>query len=341
MLRISRAGSAPDGLPFQQFCLTNGRGMKIRLTDWGATWISCKVPTEKGLQEVLLSCALQDYPKQGAFLGATVGRYANRIANGRFRLNGKTVNLTKNQGKHQLHGGNGFDKVRWQVEKCGDNFVCFSHFSPHGDQGFEGNVQAKVTYRLTEENGVEITFEAQTDQDTPLNLTNHAYFNLVDAETGADVRQHHLQLNADYFLPVDREGIPSSPLKAVADTAFDFTKAKAIARDFLQQEQCLTKGYDHSFLLRRGEEKPCAILTALDSPIRLEMFTTQPALQVYTGNYLAGTPNAKGGRYADYAGIALEAQSLPDTPNHPEWYRFGGITQAGKPYFHRTVYRFA
>jgi len=201
-------------------------------------------------------------------------------------------------------------------------------------------VDVTVTYTLTEENSVKIEYVGKSDQDTPLNLTNHAYFNLNDAQHGKDVREHLLQLNADYFLPVDSEGIPNAPLKVVDGTSFDFRREKSIGADFLKEEQQLTKGYDHSFLLSREPQKTAAILTALDRSLRLEISTSQPALQVYTGNYLGGTPNRNGGEYADYAGIALETQALPDTPNHPEWQHYGGITKATEVYRHWMKFKF-
>ena len=187
--------------------------MTVQFMDWGATWLSCKVPVNGEVREVLLGCKVEDYPHQTAYLGASVGRYANRIANAQFELGERTIQLVANQGKHQLHGGKeGFDKRRWKVEECGQNFVRFSLVSPDGDQGFEGNVQVNVIYTLNDENSVKIEYEAESDKDTALNLTNHAYFNLENAEQGSDVRNHTLRLNADFYLPVDGEGIPNSPL---------------------------------------------------------------------------------------------------------------------------------
>ena len=341
MLEHHVQGTAPDGLPFNLFTLQNAQGMRAQFTDWGATWTSCCVPVNGELREVLLGCKLEEYPIQQAYLGVSVGRYANRIANAQFTLNDKTVTLTANQGKHQLHGGvNGFDKRRWALEKCGENFVCFSLHSADGDQGFPGNVDVTVTYTLTEDNSVKIEYTGKSDQDTPLNLTNHAYFNLNDAQYGKDVREHLLQLNADYFLPVDSEGIPNAPLKAVDGTSFDFRREKSIGADFLKEEQQLTNGYDHSFLLSGEPQKTAAILTALDRSLRLEISTSQRALQVYTGNYLGGTPNRNGGEYADYAGVVIETQALPDTPNHPEWQHYGGITKATEVYCHWTKFKF-
>ncbi|MBN6064810.1 galactose-1-epimerase [Aggregatibacter actinomycetemcomitans] len=340
MLEQCTQSIAPDGLPFNLFTLQNAQGMRVQFTDWGATWTSCCVPVNGALREVLLGCKLEDYPIQQAYLGVSVGRYANRIANAQFPLNGKVVRLTANQGKHQLHGGNGFDKRRWALEKCGENFVCFSLHSADGDQGFPGNVKATVTYTLTEENSVKIEYAAQSDQDTALNLTNHAYFNLENATQGADVRNHSLRLNADFYLPVDSEGIPNSPLKHVVGTGFDFRVAKPIKQDFLQGERTAAKGYDHSFIVNKAWQKPCVLLTSPNGDLNLEVLTSQAALQVYTGNFLAGTPTREDGEYAAYSGIALETQCLPDTPNHPEWQNYGGIVKAGEEYYQWTEYRF-
>ncbi|MDO4429689.1 MAG: galactose-1-epimerase [Lonepinella koalarum] len=336
---------APDNQPFIIVTLKNQQGMQVQLMDWGATWISCKVPVQNQLREVLLGCQPQDYPHHSAYMGATIGRYANRIANAQFPLNGKQIKLTANQGKHQLHGGQGFDKRRWQIcqdyPKCGENSVRFELFSPDGDEGFQGNVNIAVTYELTAQNEVIISFEAESDKDTPINLTNHAYFNLNNATLGCDVREHSLQLNAKYFLPVDQEGIPNAALKSVENTSFDFRHEKPIGLDFLQEEQCVTKGYDHAFLLDGQQEKTAAILTALDRSIRLEISTSQPALQIYTGNYLQGNPTRTGSEYADYSGIALETQALPDTPNHLEWWQYGGMLNAGESYRHWTKFVFS
>ena len=231
-------------------------------------------------------------------------------------------------------------KAYLAMEKCGENFVCFSLHSADGDQGFPGNVDVTVTYTLTEENSVIIEYAGKSDQDTALNLTNHAYFNLENAEQGTDVRHHRLRLNADFYLPVDREGIPNSPLKHVVGTSFDFRVAKPIQQDFLQGEQLATKGYDHSFIVNKAWQKPCVLLSSPNDDLHLEVLTSQAALQVYTGNYLGGTPTRHGTQYADYSGVALETQCLPDTPNHPEWQNYGGIVKAGEEYYQWTEYRF-
>ncbi|OOF44432.1 galactose-1-epimerase [Rodentibacter rarus] len=332
--------NAPDGKPYQLVALQNEKGMCIKLMDWGATWLSCQVPVKGELREVLLGCNTEDYAVQQAYLGASVGRYANRIANAQFELNGETIQLVANQGAHQLHGGEGFNKRRWEMQKCGENSVRFSLYSPDGDQGFPGSLNVAVTYTLTEDNAVKIEYEGVSDKDTALNLTNHAYFNLENAAQGSDIREHRLRLNSDFYLPVDAEGIPNSPLKHVMGTSFDFRVEKAIKQDFLQGDQQVTKGYDHSFIVNKAWQKPCVLLTSPNEDLSLEVRTSQAALQVYTGNYLAGTPTREGGEYADFSGIALETQCLPDTPNHPEWQNYGGIQKANERYYQWTEFQF-
>lgn len=332
---------APDAQPYQLITLRNVNGMQVTLTDWGATILSILVPVNGGLREVLCSCPLAQLADNQAYLGATIGRFANRIAKGKFRLNGKTIKINKNQQNlHTLHGGNGFDKRRWQVQKSTENSATFTLNSPDGDQGFTGNLQTTVTFHLQNNNALSIKFMAQSDQDTALNLTNHAYFNLDDGIS--DVRQHHLQIFADYYLPVNQQGIPNRPLTAVANTAFDFRKAKRIAAQFLQDgDQQAVGGYDHAFLLQGkiGKLRTAAKLTSASGDLSLLLSTTQAAIQVYTGNFLAGNPSYSG-IYQNYQALALEPEALPDSPNHPEWYQYGGIQKARKSYQHQIVYQF-
>ena len=330
---------APDGLPYTLIELKNAQGLRATFTDWGASWLSCQVPVNGGLREVLLGCDLADFAKQNVYFGATVGRYANRIAKAQYVDNGKVVKLLANQGEHQLHGGAGFDKRRFRILEQTADCVRFGLVSPDGEAGFPGNVQLQVTYQLTAANGVKITYWAQSDKDTAFNITNHAYFNLQNADN-ADVRGHQLQLAADYYLPVDSQGIPNAPLKSVAETSFDFRVPKTLAQDFGQGDQQATKGYDHAFLLNLNAQ-PQAQLTSPNGDLTLQLFTSQGALQVYTGNYLGGTPARGGATYADFSGVALETQCLPDSPNHPEWLQpFKGILRAGETYAQWTEYRF-
>ncbi|MGR3808690.1 galactose-1-epimerase [Pasteurella testudinis] len=347
MISIKREEVAPDGKPFQVVEISNANGMKIRLSDWGATWLSCRVPVKQQLREVVLGCeSVAQHVAQSAYLGASVGRFANRIANAEFTLNGKRYPLDANQqGKHQLHGGSsGFAQQRWTITDQQHDSVQFSLFSADGDQGFPGNVDAKVRFGLRADNAVLVEYSALSDQGTPLNLTNHAYFNLDGESADQSILQHRLKLQADYYLPVDNAGIPNAPLKSVENSGFDFRQTKLIAQDFLQdQDQKTVAGYDHAFLLASqgsGAEAQAELISG-NGDLSLKVFTDQPAIQVYSGNFLAGTPNRTCGVYANHAGIALETQALPDTPNHPEWFKYGGISKAGEPYKKTTLFLFA
>ncbi|NYA43518.1 galactose-1-epimerase [Serratia fonticola] len=335
---------APDGQPFILTTLKNAAGMTVTLMDWGATWLSALLPLKSGEQrELLLGCQTpQDYLHQGAYLGATVGRYANRIAHANLNIDGKPHPLIANQGEHQLHGGpNGFHARRWQIVKQDEQQVVYQLHSPDGDQGFPGNLDVTLTYRLTAEHRLEIEYQAQTDRACPVNLTNHAYFNLDGA--GHDARQQRLQLFADRYLPVDGDGIPSAELTAVAGTGMDFRQPKTLQQDLLRdRDQQRVKGYDHAYLLHdtcHGLASPAAHLWSADGKVAMTVFTTAPALQLYSGNYLGGTPARDGGSYQNYAGIALESEFLPDSPNHPEWPQPDCWLEPGQRYQSATHYQ--
>ncbi|QKJ86432.1 galactose-1-epimerase [Paramixta manurensis] len=331
----SSLSHAPDGQPWRITVLRNRNGMVATFMDWGATWLSARVPMKDGsVREALLGCATpSDYLQQSAYLGATVGRYANRIANARLQTAG--IQLVANQGEHQLHGGpQGFDKRRWQIVSQSDSEVHYRLDSSDGDQGFPGTLLVSLRYQLDDDNRLSIIYESQVSKPCPVNLTNHAYFNL-DANHG-DARQHHLQLHADRYLPVDNSGIPRGTLKAVEQTTFDFRQPKTIAQHFLQDDdQRAAKGYDHAFLLNPSAAQPAAQLWSADRALSLTVRTTAPALQFYSGNYLAGTPAREQGTYNDYQGIALESGFLPDSPNHPEWPQADCWQQPGET--RRTV----
>ncbi len=335
---------APDGQPYRLLTLRNGAGMVVTLMDWGATLLSARIPLSDGcVREALLGCASPEhYQDQAAFLGASIGRYANRIADSRYALNGETVTLQPSQGVNQLHGGpDGFDKRRWQIVNHNERQVLFAISSDDGDQGFPGNLCATVQYRLTDDNRISITYRATVDKPCPVNLTNHVYFNLDGDQT--DVRNHKLQLLADEYLPVDEGGIPRDGLKPVAGTSFDFRTAKVIASEFLaDDDQRKVKGYDHAFLLQaKGDsKKPVALLASEDGKLQMEVYTSAPALQFYSGNFLGGTSSRGPNAYSDYQGLALESEFLPDSPNHPEWPQPDCILRPGEEYTSLTEYRF-
>ncbi|MCX8957239.1 galactose-1-epimerase [Erwinia psidii] len=332
---------APDGQPWRLTTLRNAGGMVATFMDWGATWLSARVPMKDGtVREALLGCATpSDYLLQSAYLGATIGRYANRIANATLVADGKTWKLEANQGRHQLHGGaTGFHHRRWQIVRQAEQEVEYRLSSADGDQGFPGNLLVTLLYRLEDDNTLSICFQASVDRPCPVNLTNHAYFNL-DAEQG-DARHHRLQLHATHYLPVDSEGIPGGDLKEVQGTSFDFRQPKTVAKDFLQDaDQQAVKGYDHAFLLHKATaSQPIAELWSADGKLKLSVFTTAPALQFYSGNYLQGTPAREQGVYTAFQGIALESGFLPDSPNHPEWPQPDCWLKPGESYQHLTRY---
>lgn len=335
---------APDGQPYHIITLDNGAGMVVTLMDWGATLLSARVPVADGSRrEVLLGCASpQHYLRQTAFLGASVGRYANRIANSRFRLDGETVQLTPSQGKHQLHGGpQGFDKRRWRITGHNQQEARLALDSADGDQGFPGNLHVDARFHLTADHRITMEYRATTDKACPVNLTSHPYFNLDGRRS--DVRDHKLQLLADAWLPVDESGIPVNGLKAVAATSFDFRSPRSIRADFLRDaDQRKMKGYDHAFLLRaKGEVNSlAACLWSRDEKLQMRLYTSAPALQFYSGNYLATTPSRESQPWDDWQGVALESGFLPDSPNHPEWPQPDCILRPGAEYLSLTSYQF-
>lgn len=335
---------APDGQPYRISTLRNDAGMVVTLMDWGATLLSCRVPLHDGsVRETLLGCPSPEiWHEQSAYLGASVGRYANRIANSRFTIDGQEYRLTPCQGAHQLHGGpEGFDKRRWRIQRQNECEVVYRLDSPDGDQGFPGNCDVIALYTLTDDNSLVIEFRAQVDKPCPVNLTNHAYFNLDGSQS--DVRGHRLQLLADAFLPVGEDGIPDAPLREVAGTSFDFRNAKTISRDFLSDdEQKKVRGYDHAFLLQAAGDvtKPAAQLWSADSRLQMTVYTSAPALQFYSGNFLDGTPAREQGTYSAYQGLALESEFLPDSPNHPHWPQPDCILRPGQEYVSVTEYHF-
>lgn len=345
MLKEYESGIAPDGQPFQCVTLGTEQGMQITLMDWGATWLSCQLPLKSGnKREVLLGCpSPEEYTRQTAYLGATVGRYANRIANAALAHDGITWQLSANQGKNQLHGGpEGFNARRWACVEHTQTQVLFRLHSADGDQGFPGNLVAEVRYQVTEDNQVVIEYRATVDKACPVNLTNHAYFHLDGANS--DVRQQKLQIYAAQYLPVDSEGIPCAPLADVENTGMDFRQPKTIAKDFLRdRDQQRMKGYDHAYLLYpacEDGETPAAQLWSADNQVLLKVYTTAPALQLYTGNFLAGTPARQGGDYQNYSGVALESEFLPDSPNHPDWPQPDCWLKPGATYQSATRYQF-
>jgi len=335
---------AVDGRPAQLFELKNNNGMAIVLMDIGAAWLSCKVPVDGEFREVLLGQSnMSDFQLQQSYMGVTVGRVANRIAKGQFSIAGVAHQVDINQAGNTLHGGSsGFDKRRWAIVG-NKNSVEFELVSADGDQGFPGELTVKVKYQLNDDNTVVISYQGKTNKATPINLTNHAYFNLLGADSGQSALGHSLGINSAAFVPTDAVGLPTGEWQDVEGSYFDFNTAKVVSQHFmLDEHQQAAKGYDHAFVLDESclQGALAACLTSPDNLVHLSVFTTKPAMQLYTGNWLAGTPNRRGGEYQDYAGIALETQFVPDAVNHPHWDHPNVVLQPEETYQHQTRYQF-
>jgi aldose 1-epimerase len=336
------------GAPVYLYTLTNTHGMEVRVMSYGATIVSLSVPNRRGLSEdvVLGFDALEGYLADEPYFGAIVGRYGNRIAKGRFALDGATYQLATNNGPNHLHGGiKGFDKVVWDAapfDRDGTSGVVFTHVSPDGDEGYPGSLNARVTYTLTPANELIVDYHATTSKATPINLTQHSYFNLAGAGTG-DILEHQLTLDADRFTPVDATLIPTGELAPVEGTPFDFRKATAIgARIGAEHPQLkFGTGYDHNWVLngRSGELRHAVRLEEPTSGRTLDISTTEPGVQFYTGNFLDGTLTGKSGRvYKQRYGLCLETQHFPDSPNHPAFP--STILRPGEQYQSKTVFAF-
>jgi aldose 1-epimerase len=343
-------GKTADGKSVEIFTLSNSHGLKARVMTWGATLVSMDAPDRAGkLADITLGFdSLDGYLGTHPYFGVIAGRYANRIAKGKFTLDGKEYTLAVNNGANHLHGGiKGFDKKNWAgtiVSETEDNHsVRFSTASPDGEEGYPGAMSVTVTYTLTEKNELRIDYEARTYKPTVLNLTNHAYWNLAGAGEG-DILGHELTLHASKFTPVDDGSIPTGKLESVAGGPMDFTKAKAIGKDFAQMTGT-PGGYDHNFVIDQHAAKssnwnPAAELFDPKSGRVMKVSTTEPGVQFYTGNYLDGTITGKGGKvYKKNFGVCLETQHFPDSPNHPEFP--STVLQPGKTYRSSTIYAFS
>src|SRR5438552_3448705 len=341
-------GKIQDG-QVDLYTITNAHGMELRVTNYGGIIVSLRVPDKNGsVADVVLGYDnLDGYAKNPAYFGAIVGRYANRIANGAFTLDGAVYQLAKNNGPNSLHGGlKGFDKVIWHAEpftnEQGSGLI-LTYTSKDGEEGYPGNLKTKVTYTLTDQNELRIDYEATTDKATPVNLTSHSYFNLA-GEGNGDILKHELMLNADRFTPVDQTLIPTGELRPVQGTPLDFTKSTPIgARINDSYEQLLIgHGYDHNFVLNRKRDglELVARVYEPNSGRVLEVYTTEPGVQLYTGNFLDGTITGKHGHvYHKHAAVCLETQHFPDSPNHPNFP--STILRPGQTYQSRTVYKFS
>src|SRR4029077_9089145 len=317
-----------DGRPINLYTLTNSHGLEIRAMNYGGIIVSMRVPDRKGqfADIVLGHDTLEGYVPNPPYLGAIVGRYANRIANGAFTLDGKTYTLPKNDGPNTLHGGvkRTFDKVVWDDEALKNkNGVAFTYLSKDGEEGFPGNLKIKITYTLTNENQLVVEYEATADKARPINMSQLSYFNLA-GEGNGDILTHQLMLNADRFTPVDKNLIPTGELRPVKGTPLDFTTPTKIGAhiDDNYDQLVLGHGYDHNFVTNhKGNSLDLAARVYEPTSGRvLEVSTTQPGIQFYTGNFLDGTITGKQAHvYKRRYGFCLETQHFPDSPNHPEF----------------------
>lgn len=336
--------SAPVGV-VSIYRLTNASGASVSLCSFGATILSIVVPDKKGnLADVALGyAALKDYDKDGPCFGKTVGRVANRIARGKFTLNGREYNLPVNNGPNHLHGGPvGWGNRNWDACIVGSTIV-FTLEDKSGEAGYPGNVKAEVVYSWSNGNELTVKYTATTDADTVVNMTNHSYFNL-SGESAGSVMNHELKLYASRYLPTDDTLIPTGELAPVAGTPMDFISFKALGRDAAQDFPALKygKGYDACWAIddwKQGTLRKAAELKDPVSGRTLTVSTNAPGVQIYTGNWLAGSPEGKGGRgYKDNDGVAIECQAFPDSPNHPS---FPSITLSpGEKYRSSIVFSF-
>jgi aldose 1-epimerase len=331
-----------DGQAITEYTLTNANGMQLSIINYGGTITKLTVPDKNGkMGDVVLGYdSLSGYTQRGnPYFGALIGRYGNRIGKAQFTLDGQTYNLDKNDGPNSLHGGNkGYDKVVWTAEKQGDNSVKLTYHSKDGEGGYPGNLDVTVVYTLQTDNSVKIDYTAKTDKATPVNLTNHAYYNL-SAGTDSTILNQELQIKADKYTPVDAGLIPTGEIADMKATPFDFTSSKQIGRDIGQ----VKGGYDHNWVLNKKGNALEKIVTLYHpaSGRVMEVYTTEPGVQFYTGNFLNGRlANTKGGvKYGQHAALCLETQHFPDSPNKPNFP--STILKPGETYKTTTVYKFS
>ncbi|MFZ0821457.1 MAG: aldose epimerase family protein [Candidatus Acidiferrales bacterium] len=343
-------GKTPDGKEISLFTLTNKNGMEVAITDFGGIVVSIKVPDHSGkFADVVLGYdSLEGYLTNPSYFGAIIGRYANRIAHGKFTLNGKTYTLAQNNGENSLHGGSiGFNKKVWTARDISTPDVPsleLKYVSKDGEEGYPGNLSVRVVYTLTAQNELKIEYSATTDKDTVLNLTNHSYFNLAGQGTG-DILGHMLTIHSDKFTPVDAGLIPTGELRGVQGTPFDFTKPTSVGERIGQDEEQLKlgRGYDHNWILTHANAGEISLAAQVYEPTSgrvLEVWTDQPGIQFYSGNFLDGTIHGKGGTvYGQRTGLCLETQHYPDSPNHPAFP--STLLKPGARFHSTTIFKFS
>jgi aldose 1-epimerase len=339
-------GKTRDGVPVDQYLLRNANGVVAKVITYGATLTDLLVPDRNGkMASVVLGFdRLDGYLATEPYLGATVGRVANRIAGATFDLNGRTYKLAANNGPHHLHGGlKAFDKVVWSAASHatgGDPSVVFTYRSPDGEEGYPGTLSVSVTYTLTRQNEIKLDYSATTDKATPINLTNHSYFNLAGEGAGT-ILDHDLMIPADEFTPADDLLIPTGQVRPVRGTPMDFTTPARIGARIAQVPGPPPVGYDHNYVLRPHTQIALAARLADSKSGRvMEVLTTEPGVQLYTGNFLDGTIRGRSGAvYVKHAALCLETQHFPDSVHHPNFP--STILQPGQKLASETIYRFS
>ncbi|MGO4377210.1 aldose epimerase family protein [Pseudoduganella sp. RAF53_2] len=339
-------GETPEGLPLSLYTLRNRNGMTVKITNYGGIITELHVPDKHGrLADVTTGYTKADsYFADQNFFGALIGRYGNRIGRGRYQLDGESVQLDINDGENHLHGGpRGFHKVAWHaVPVVADLSIGLklTHRSRDGDQGYPGNLDVTVMYELNDANELLIKFHATTDKATPVNLTHHAYFNLAGE---GSILDHQLVINAERYTPIDSQSIPLGPLADVAGTPFDFRTTRTIGEYINDEDEQLDngRGYDHNFVLVKPEPHTMSLAAILREPASgrvLELYTQEPGVQFYSGNFLDGSLVGKGWQYGYRGALCLEPQHYPDSPNQPEYPNT--ILRPGEVYETKSLYRF-
>lgn len=337
-----------DGKQTDLFVLKNKNNMQAAVTNYGGRLVSLLVPDkDNNLTDVSVcfDSVLQYQTSTEPYFGATIGRYGNRIAKGKFSLDGKDYSLFTNNGPNTLHGGKkGFQYVVWDAKQIGDSILELSYLSKDMEEGFPGNLQVKVIYQITDANELKLTYEALTDKKTVVNLTNHAFFNLNGTGSGT-INNHVLMINADHYTPVDATLIPTGKIIPVANTPFDFRTAVAIGKNVDVDDEQLKNGngYDHNFVLNKNTTaglNHAATVVADKTNIMMEVFTTEPGLQFYGGNFMQSKNSMKGGGKDDFrTAFCLETQHFPDSPNQPSFP--STVLEPGKTYSSTSVYKFS
>lgn len=349
MIDADNFKTTESGKPVDLYTLESKNGLVMQVTNFGAHVVSLWVPDRDGRYDdvVLGHKSLDEYIdyRGERFIGCVVGRYANRIANGQFTLDGITYNVPKNNNGQSLHGGlKGLDQVVWNVDSVGKDMIRFSYLSPDGEEGYPGNLALTMTYRLTDDGAFRIDYVAMTDKPTFVNLSNHSFFNLKGEGKGT-INDHLLTIYADSITPVNEVLIPTGELMAVEGTPFDFRKPTLIGQRVNENDPQLknASGYDHNWVLRKSGEGGVELAATVYEPQSgrvLEVFTDQPGLQFYGGNFFDGTGDGKYGDTFNYReALALESQKFPDSPNHPQFP--STLLRPGEVYTHTCIYQFS